>query len=201
MTDIRPATPADHDTLRRICLLTGDSGQDATGKEDAPDLLGMLFAVPYQVFSPGFSFIVEDADGPCGYVVGTPDSAAFNDWMRSDWLPRLAHGLRDPGPDRSLWQGSDRLRRDILHPHGLPPVDMARYPAHGHINLLPRAQGQGHGARALRHLMAALAAAGVPGIHLGVSDRNDAAMGFYGRLGFSEAARQPGVIWIVRDLP
>jgi len=196
---IRRATTDDHAALSMVCLKTGDSGADATAKEDDPALLGLVYAIPYQVGAPDFAFVLEDGEGVCGYVLGTPDTVAFHRFLTTDWFPPIARTLRDPSPDRATWRGSDWLRRAILHPDGLPPVDLGLYPAHGHIDLLPRAQGQGVGRRALRHLMAALAQAGAPGTHLGVSPATTA-LGFYARLGFVDLAHGPDVIWLGRRL-
>jgi ribosomal protein S18 acetylase RimI-like enzyme len=197
---IRLATVEDHAALSRICLLTGDSGADATGKEDDPELLGIVYAVPYQVASPAFSFVIEDDEGPCGYVLGAIDTVAFQDFLVRDWFPPVAARIKDPGPDPAQWSGSDWLRHTIHHPGGLPPVDLRAYPAHGHIDLIARAQGRGAGGPALWHLMTALARAGAPGIHLGVSPVNHRALRFYVREGFAELAREPDVVWMGRSL-
>jgi ribosomal protein S18 acetylase RimI-like enzyme len=197
---IRQATAADHAALSMVCLKTGDSGADATDREDDPRLLGLVYALPYQVGAPEFAFVTEDDDGVCGYVLGALDTRAFHRFLTEEWFPVVGAGLRDPGPDEGLWRGSDWLRRAILEPEGLPPVDLGLYPAHGHIDLLPRAQGRGAGARAMAHLMGRLARAGAAGMHLGVSDVNARALGFYAHLGFDEIARAPGVVWLGRGL-
>jgi ribosomal protein S18 acetylase RimI-like enzyme len=197
---IRRATADDHAALSRVCLETGDSGADATGKEDDPELLGLVYAVPYQVASPDFSFVVEDDEGPCGYVLGALDTEAFQRFLVETWYPPIAARLADPGPDPARWTGSDWLRHAIRHPGGLPPVDLTLYPAHAHIDLIARAQGKGAGGPALRHLMATLAQAGAPGVHLGVSPVNARALRFYAREGFVEVAREPDVVWMGRSL-
>ena len=197
---IRPATADDHAALSRICLLTGDSGADATDTQDDPTLLGLVYAVPYQVAAPGFAFLLEDAEGPCGYVLGAPDTVAFHRFLTRDWFPPIAARLTDPGPDPARWQGSDWLRDRVRNPEGLPPVDLSAYPAHAHIDLIARAQGRGWGGPALRHLMAALARAGAPGLHLGVSPRNARALHFYAREGFHDLARTDDTVWLGRGL-
>lgn len=197
---IRTATPDDHAAMRLVCLKTGDSGRDASGREDDPDLLGQVFAVPYQVGAPEFAFVLEDRQGVCGYLLGAPDTRAFHRFLTGVWFPGLRPGLHDPGPDPAAWRGSDWLRRRIHHPPGLPCVDLARFPAHGHIDLLPRARGRGAGTRAMRWLMDLLARAGAPGLHLEVSPGNAGALAFYRRLGFVEAGRGPDAIWVARDL-
>ncbi len=181
---LRQALAADHAALCRVCLLTGDSGKDASGREDDPDLLGLIYAVPYQVHSPDFAFVVEGPNGVCGYVLGTPDSAAFYDWVGREWFPPLAARLTDPGPDEVGWAGSDWARHAIHHPEFVYPRVLHRYPAHGHIDLLEEARGRKIGSRAMRLMMERLRAAGISGLHLQVSPKNRGAIRFYETLGF-----------------
>ena len=65
-------------------------------------------------------------------------------------------------------------------------AELAEYPAHLHIDLLPELQGQGFGRRLIDTLRAALAARGVPAVHLGMDAANTGARAFYDRLGFHE---------------
>lgn len=181
---LRQATPADHAALRLVCLKTGDSGSDATGREDDPDLLGDIYAVPYQVLEPDFAFVVESPGGVCGYVLGALDTKAFNARLEREWFAPLRERIADPGADRSAWRGSDWARYHIHHPELDVPAPLAPYPSHGHIDLLPVAQGRGIGSKAMDELMARLRAAGSPGMHLQVSPVNRRARRFYVRLGF-----------------
>ncbi|MBN9308979.1 MAG: GNAT family N-acetyltransferase [Devosia sp.] len=183
---LRQAEASDHAAMEMVCLRTGDSGADATAREDDPRLLGLIYAVPYQVFAPEFAFVIEGPNGVCGYVLAVTDSAAYYAWAQREWFPGIAATVADPGPDKATWtRGSDWARYEIHHPDFTYPEALHPYPAHGHIDLLPEAQGRGFGRRALEHVMAALARAGAPGMHLGVSTSNHAALAFYERLGFA----------------
>lgn len=73
--------------------------------------------------------------------------------------------------------------------------EVAAYPAHLHIDLLPAWQGRGHG-RALMHtLLRALQDKGVPAVHLSMVTANTPARAFYDRLGFHEiAVPEPGPV-------
>ena len=181
---LRRATVEDRQALEMVCLKTGDSGADATEREDDPRLLGLIYAVPYRVHAPDFAFVVEGPTGVCGYILGTPETAGFNETLRTNWFPPIAAHLEDPGPDESTWSGSDWARRAIHHPDlSYPPV-LHPWPAHGHIDLLPEAQGKRIGQRAMTMLFERLASAGAPGMHLGVSPDNPGAQAFYRKLGF-----------------
>ena len=188
---VRRADASDHAAFLDICLKTGDSGQDGTHLQDDPALLGLVFAVPYQVCQPDFAFALEDAWGVCGYALGVSDTLAFQGWLDSVWFPPLRARLRNPGPAAADWAKSDWLRWRIFAPLRHPPVDLACYPGHGHIDLLPRAQGKGFGRLLMAQVTGALAAAGCPGMFLEVSPKNSRALGFYAALGF-HALAPPG---------
>ncbi len=200
---LRGARGEDHSALKLVALRTGDAGRDASGREDDPGLLGLIYAVPYQVFSPEFAFVVEGPGGVCGYVLGTPDSAAFYEWMGREWFPKIAAGVADPGPDEARWRGSDWARWMIHHPAFVYPEALKPYPAHGHIDLLPEVRGRGIGRRGLELVMGRLAAAGAPGMHLQVSPRNGNARHFYERLGFARLKAEGlprHTVFMVREL-
>lgn len=184
MTGIRAARPEDEAALYEICLRTGATGEDASGLYDDGDLLGHVFVGPYLRLEPDFAFVLTDDEGLAGYVLGTPDTRAFERACEADWWPALRR--RYP---LEAYTDQDRDLRLVRLIHDLPetPEDVATtYPAHLHIDLLPRAQGQGHGRRLMLALFDQLIAAGVAGVHLGVGNSNERAMGFYRRLGFTD---------------
>jgi ribosomal protein S18 acetylase RimI-like enzyme len=177
--------------LYSICLRTGDSGNDASAIYTNPDLLGHLYAAPYPVFDPGLTWLLCDSLGACGYVLGTRDSQAFARWMEAQWLPPLRK--RYPVPGESEESRDARLLRILHRPYKAFPQS-TEYPAHLHIDLLPRAQGQGWGRKLLEVFLGRLRELGVPGVHLGVGGRNKNAMAFYERMGFELLEEWPGGI-------
>ena len=181
---LRQATATDHADLATVCLKTGDAGQDATAREDDPQLLGLIYAIPYQVLEPDFAFVIEGPNGVSGYVLGAPDTQAFNARLAADWYPRLQERVADAGPDPTRWRGSDWARHLIHHPDFGFPAALAAYPAHGHIDLLPQARGKGIGRRAMAVLEQRLAAAGSSGLFMQLDLRNDNARAFYHAVGF-----------------
>jgi len=183
---LRQATADDHAALAMVCLRTGDAGKDATGKEDDPDLLGLIYTIPYQVLEPDLAFIVEGPVGAAGYLLGAVETRAFNARLASEWYPRLKGRVADPGPDRGRWRGSDWARHSIHHPYLTVPAALAAYPSHGHIDLLPEARGKRIGTRAITYLEERLAARGSSGLCLEVAPDNHGALGFYKTIGFDE---------------
>lgn len=182
---LRHATPADHAALAAVCLRTGDAGKDATGREDDPKLMGLVYAVPYQVLEPGLAFVVDGPGGVSGYLFGALDTRAFNARLAEEWYPALRRRAADPGPDSARWRGSDWVRHLIHRPDFTVPDSLSAYPSHGHIDLLPPARGKRIGRRVMAFLEQRLAAAGSAGLHLQVHPRNEGALRFYEAIGFA----------------
>lgn len=181
MALLRDATVHDLPALYRVCLLTGAAGQDASAAHTDPDLPGHLFAGPYVVFPGSVALVVQDEEGVAGYCLGVPDTPAFEDWMEEVWLPPL----RDRHPRGSGGTPADEGLIGWFHAPLRPTAHLVdAYPAHLHVDLLPRLQGQGWGRRLIDAMAARLAAAGAHGVHLGVDPANTGAAAFYARLGF-----------------
>jgi len=185
---IRPYHPGDLDALYRICLLTGDNGQDATPLFHDPQLLGHFFAAPYGLFEPSLAFVAEDTEGVGGYIVGALDTQAFEEQLESKWWPDLRTRYPDPPPGLPSAQltPDQHVAHMIHHPWRTPGELTARYPSHLHINLLPRLQASGHGSQLTKTLIAALRDQGSRGVHLHVARGNRRAAGFYRHIGFTE---------------
>ncbi len=201
---LRRATDDDDAAICRVCLLTGDAGQDASDREDDHDLLGQIYCLPYRVLEPDFAFVVDSPEGVCGYLFGAPDTVSLNARLETEWYPDLRRRLHDPGPDQRTWRGSDWARYMIHHPEPIDPHITATFPSHGHIDLLAQARGRGIGRQAMTLLMQRLSTTGSEGLFLDVDPRNHGARKFYRRLGFSPLpASRPGEVgrYMVRRLP
>jgi ribosomal protein S18 acetylase RimI-like enzyme len=193
VAEVRPYRPDDLDALYRVCLETGDAGRDATALHRDPTLLGHVYAAPYGLFEPELAFVLEDDDGVGGYVLGALDTTAFDARLDAEWWPALRSRYPPPPADaRDTPDG--RLIRMIHRPHRRDPDVLASHPSHLHIDLVARCQRRGDGARLMTTLLDALRAAGSPGVHLGVSTRNERAVGFYRHLGFDELTADEWII-------
>jgi ribosomal protein S18 acetylase RimI-like enzyme len=195
---IRPYREADHAAVYDVCVRTADGGGDATGMYHSDDLMPDLFAGPYLFLEPDFAFVLDDGQRAVGYVIGTPDTAAFARAYRARWIPRLAgrYPPPEPGPppDPGPPPGPDE---EMLALHYRPErmiwPGQQEYPAHLHIDLLPPFQGAGHGRALMETFYAAAAGAGAVGVHVTVLTANTRALGFYRRLGFRPlAVAEPG---------
>lgn len=178
--EIRPYRPSDLDDLYRICLLTGESGADATALYRDPKVLGHLYAGPYGVLSPETAFVVEDDEGVGGYIIGALDTRAFESRLEAEWWPALRPHYADPsGVPHHTWTPDQQRAYLIHHPFPAPRRVVEPFPAHLHIDLLPRLQGQHLGRRLLDLWLGTIAAMGARGVHLGVSRANARAIRFY----------------------
>jgi ribosomal protein S18 acetylase RimI-like enzyme len=187
---IRPARSGDEDGAYHVCMKTGNFGKDGEPfyRED-PDALGRIFVGPYLAFEPGLSLILEDDAGICGYALGAFDSRTFYDRYEREWRPVLCAQFPEPTGNPAGWTRSQMVHSWYHHPDYTCPEPYADYPSHLHIDLLDRAQGRGYGRRMLEQVMDALRRSGSPGAHLGVSLMNEAAPGFYRKLGFRDLLR------------
>ena len=174
---IRPATPADHDQIARICLLTGADGTDATGRFADDAALAEVYALPY-LYGPDCFALAWDVDGEArGYVLGAADTASFQEWFSDEWWPSRPRREARTENDGWLLPSAGNPRRTLI-----PQLD--DYPAHLHIDLLPDQQGRGAGRHLIEAACELLAERGVPGVHLVPSSGNKGALAFYPRVGF-----------------
>ena len=191
MARIRPFRPGDEPALADICLRTADAGGDATGVFDDDRIWADVFVLPYVARHPELAFIVETDDGRvAGYIVGTPDTHAFEDWFHDEWWPQRGARWPLPAVERSRQDGTLIYaygRRGGSEPYG------DEYPAHLHIDLLPDVQGAGWGRRLIDTLVGALREREVTGLHLLAASDNEGALAFYPRVGFTPIASHPGV--------
>ncbi|WP_222195394.1 GNAT family N-acetyltransferase [Modestobacter italicus] len=191
---VRPYRPADRAAVYDVCVRTADAGGDARGRWSTDDLMPDLFAGPYVDLEPERAFVLDDGGQVVGYVLGTADTAGFVAAWRERWLPRLAD--RYPAPPDPPRTPEEAMTALLHRPERMLLPELAGHPAHLHVDLLPAVQGAGWGRALIETFCAAVAAAGAPGVNLGVDPANNRALGFYARLGFTEIA-VPGATGVV----
>ena len=196
MARVRAYRPEDLPALYEICLKTGLNGADATHLYKDPKIIGEIFAAPYAAFEPEHVFVAEDAEGVAGYILGTCDTRAHEARLEAEWWP----ALRARYPDTDDIPAHRRTRDEwdayfIHHPpkHPQAAVDLA--PAHLHIDLLPRLQGQGMGKALMDTWLEAIGGRA----HLGCQAENHRAQRFYEIYGWRrlEGVAPKSVAWMV----
>jgi ribosomal protein S18 acetylase RimI-like enzyme len=193
MPEIRRYEERDLAAVYDVCVRTADGGQDARGKYRTDDLMPDMFAGPYVFLEPSFAFVLDDGERAVGYVIGTPDTAAFVHAYRETWIPRLAG--RYPVPPSPPVTPDDEMLALHYSPERMVWPGVESYPAHLHIDLLPPFQGAGYGRKLIDTFIDAVAEAGAPGVHVVVVRSNVGALAFYGRLGFTSLpVEDPGTV-------
>jgi ribosomal protein S18 acetylase RimI-like enzyme len=194
---IRRYQSRDLDALYDVCVRTAADGDDLTEAIADPLLPGHVYAAAYGLLEPELAFVVEDDDGVGGYVVGTRDTVEFEERCEVEWFPALRQRYPAGSGDRE----ADRRYIALIHAPVRQGTEIAAdYPAHLHIDLLPRLQGHGLGRALIERFNAAAAAAGAAGVHLGVSRTNSRALAFYRHVGFETLRTDPMSLVLGRRL-
>jgi ribosomal protein S18 acetylase RimI-like enzyme len=188
---IRTARPSDEASILDICLRTADRGQDGSKNYSDPRLPGLVWALPYVRFCPENASVLIQGDEVMGYCVAARDTQAYEQRLAEEWWPMLKAELQ--GFSAGTEQDENVLAYILEAPRTSRKVTDL-YPAHLHINLLPKLQKGGHGSRLLQHQLQSLSVCGATGVHLGVDPRNEIVMGFYSKFGFVEIDRTPSIV-------
>lgn len=189
---IRPATPDDEQQIARICLLTGADGGNAAGRFGDDLVLADVFALPYLYGPSCFVWVVDIGGEARGYVVGTADTEAFQQWFSGEWWPQRGP-LHSAKTEDDAW-----LLPSADDPTRCLSDAVAEFPAHLHIDLLPELQGAGWGRRLIDTLVAQLADEGVEGVHLVAPRANVAAQAFYPKVGFAPIGEDDATVTFAR---
>jgi GNAT superfamily N-acetyltransferase len=194
---IRPYRPTDRDAVYDVCVRTADSGEDVTGRYRDPNVVADVFAGPYVHLEPGFAIMLDNGERVVGYAIGTPDTARFVRAYRREWLP-LA-GARRPLPTGQPADLDEGMAVALHDPERMIRPELAPYPAHLHIDLLPEYQRSGHGSALMDTLFGALRSAGADAVHLAMYSGNTRARAFYDRIGFHEITVDGAVTYLGRS--
>jgi ribosomal protein S18 acetylase RimI-like enzyme len=204
MARLRLAQAADLDAFYAISLATGSAGADATHLYEDGLLLGHIYSAPYACLEPGLALIVEDDDGVAGFAVGATDTARWEERLELEWWPQLRARYPDPSGAPGDWT-VDQRRCAMIHCPERTPADISRsYPAHVHLNLLPRLQRQGLGTSLLRAWLEIARERNAQAVHVGVNRSNVRALAFWERCGFQPLTTDGGAArtaWMGRPIP
>jgi len=193
MINLRSVRPDDLDQLYVISLVTGDAGKDATALHRDGRMIGHIYSVPYAVLSPRTVFVAEDGEGVCGYIAGVFDTVAFEERLEREWWPELRERYPEPTGDPSAWNADQQRSYAIHHPKRVPAFLTGAFPAHIHMNLLPRTQGRGIGSALLDKWLSNARDNEVKGVHLGASAGNHSGIRFWASRGFTQVELPPGL--------
>ena len=188
---VRTASAADELAVSEICLKTAASGEDATDLYSRADLPGLVWAVPYLFFQPECCFVAELEEEVVGYIVTCANTRDYERWLNTIWNEQFETRLSEFAPNTDADKNAITAAKN--HLRGAPSY-ADEFPAHLHINLLPKAQGTGLGRRLIEAAEKQLSVAGAKGLHLGVSPANVRAIGFYNAMGFLKLENAEGYV-------
>jgi len=202
---LRTVSACDVDGLYAISLATGAAGGDAANLYSDGRMVGHLYSAPYAILGPETAFVAEDDDGVGGFIVGALDTRAFEERCEREWWPRLREIYADPSETpRPAWTADQRRSFTIHHPRQTADAIVEAFPAHIHMNLLPRMQGRGIGRKLLAFWLEAARRKSVTGVHCGVNAANSKAIAFWQAVGFVPfalpAEPMDSTRWFVRRL-
>lgn len=206
MITIEPFRPEYTNDLYSITLATGASGSDGAHLYGDSKLIGHIYSGPYAALEPSLVLLVMDDKGVAGYVLGATDTPAWENWLEREWWPKLRMKYPDPHDlPREEWTQDHRGMYMIHHPPRVPSAVSGPYPAHLHMNLLPRAQGAGIGSRLLDAWLELIAPHSPTGVHVGVDPHNERGIRFWSRSGFRELTlpteQSDQTLWMGQKLP
>ncbi|MBL6617181.1 MAG: GNAT family N-acetyltransferase [Reyranella sp.] len=198
---IRHAERTDLDACYAISLATGLAGGDASHLYRDPHMMGHIYVAPYVMLAAELAFVVEDDEGIAGFAVGTDDTPAWEDRLERQWWPELRARYADPRDVPPEQRTPDQRRAWMIHhPERTPATIAMAYPAHLHMNLLPRQQRRGVGAQLLDRW---LDAANRRAVHVGVNRANSGAAAFWRKCRFEPLALDSPpnerTLWMGRD--
>jgi GNAT superfamily N-acetyltransferase len=203
MLRLRFVQTSDLDAFYVISLATSHMGGDAAHLYEDGMLMGHIYSAPYARLDPDLALVVEDDAGVGGFAVGAIETASWEARLERDWWPHLRSKNPDPGKPSSAWT-ADQKRWAIIHHPELTPTSIAKhYPAHMHLNLLPRLQYQGHGATLAQGWLEIARDKGADAVHVGINRMNVRAARFWARCGFEPVTagnEMDRTIWMGRLL-
>ncbi len=189
---LRALRAGDAAQVGRVAYLTGFFGSSAARYFPDPQLFADIWTGPYFESGGRLGFVAERGGEVVGYILGLPSQGEYGRALTRVIAGRIVPGVL-LGRYRRPFGGLPYLLRFARFPGQHAPFD--RYPAHLHINLLPGTRGLGLGSALLTAYLNALRARGVPGVQLSTTRENEAALGLYGRAGFSVYAEEQLPLW------
>ncbi len=199
MTDaltIRPYRQADRAAVMRIAADTAAFGAPVEAYLDDRRLFCDAIYRFYVDYEPEHLWVAAAGDEVAGFLAGCTDTRRRDRCVAACIAPRIALNLLR----RRYRVGRATVRHVCAEIAAalrgeFPPVDLAAYPAHLHINLAARWRGQGAGRRLMEAHLRQLRHLAIPGVHLRTTSLNTAAVALYTRLGFALLDARPTRLW------
>lgn len=170
MVTIRKYEEKDKENVQFVCL-------NSEGSENAPDeamgkFILITFCNYYLEKEPENCFVVDDDGKAVGYIICAENYDRYKEIFDKEYLP-LTEKF---GPENYKWAlTSSDPQRNFKN----------EYPAHLHIDILPEYHRMGLGGKLVATLKEHLASKGIDGVCLTCGPKNERAVNFYKKRGFT----------------
>jgi hypothetical protein len=174
---VRSYRPADRAAIRRIACDTAFRGRGARSVLDDEELFADYWTRYYTDHEPELCLVAERDGEIIGYLLGCRDTARFRRVMATSIVPsvlarltvrRLAGNYRKDPRSSAFFSW---LRRRAWREE--PEIDVRRFPAHYHANVLPAGHGDRLYTRMAGTFLDALETCGVTHLHGQVLEERD----------------------------
>ena len=189
MWTIRRYQLSDRAAVRQLAGDTAHFGEPIERFFDGREVFLDAFATYYTDVASNYLWVAYDEDNLLGYIMGCPDTRAYNTWFRNNvrQVAWRAATLRYRGVFTR--KSVDYIRRYLKL--RLPYIDLSPYPAHLHINTCADRRGSGVGTALMHTYLDQLRHENIPGVHLETTSENKIAVPWYERLGFQRLQSVP----------
>ena len=170
MNKIRAAKPQDIVQIKKICAETAD--ESLRKNEKMRDITALLFAEYYIKHELQNCFVLEDDGKVVGYILCSTDIKRFLKAYRTDIFKAVT--------SLSVLWGVACLFIPLKY-----VLLQKKYPAHLHIDILKEYQSSGYGSKLMQTLFAHLKKQRIKGLCLSCSAKNEKALRFYRKFGFT----------------
>ncbi len=192
---IRNYQSADREAVFRIAADTAYFGEPVEAFLEDRRLFCDFFYSYYFDLEPEHAWVACVDLAVAGFLTGCTDPHARDIHLRREtgsFAWRLVRGNYRLGRKTVryiLRLVSGSLRREH------PVIDLARFPAHLHVNVAAGRRGQGLGRRLIEAYLEQLCALGLPGVHLNTTSENEVACRLYENMGFRLLSSVPTRVW------
>ena len=170
MVTIRKYEEKDYENVRFVCH--NSEGPDEVPDHDTGVFIHDTFCNYYIENEPENCFVADDDGKAVGYIICAENFDKFKAIFDEKYLPRS----KQFGEDRYQWAYTAYNAQEKFKDE---------YPAHFHIDILPEYHRMGLGGKLVAALCEHLASKGIEGVCLTCGPRNERAVNFYKKRGFT----------------
>ena len=170
MVTIRKYEEKDYENVRFVCL--NSEGPDEAPDHDTGVFILDTFCNYYIENEPENCFVADDDGRAVGYIICAENYDKFKAVFDEKYLPRS----KQFGEERYGW---------AYNAYNAQAKFKDEYPAHLHIDILPEYHRMGLGGKLVAALRENLASKGIEGVCLTCGPKNERAVNFYKKRGFT----------------